>query len=356
MKWSFRIARVAGIDVNIHVTFFLLLGFYAWYSHAQGGWPMAWFGLAFILLLFVCVLLHEFGHAFAAKLFGIRTPDITLLPIGGVARLERMPRNPFQELVIALAGPAVNVAIAMGLVLVLGPLFNLHDVLELDRPGLNIFSMLAVVNILLVVFNMIPAFPMDGGRVLRSILAMRLPHARATTIAARVGQVIAVAFALLGVFTGNIILILIAVFVFFGAQQELAIARIYSAVPENARVADIMITQFASLPSDLPLESARRLVLQTMQPVFPVVGNDLRVLGLLRREDLIFNRPGAEEDLRPLGELVKSAKSIAAEADCSAAIETMQQNHDSVLAVTNASGQIVGLVTLAMLMERARGA
>lgn len=225
MNWSFRIVRVAGIDVRIHVTFFLILVFYGWIDYSAGGVAHAAFGLVFVLLLFVCVLLHEFGHAFAARAFGIRTPDITLLPIGGVARLERMPRNPWQELVIAIAGPAVNIVIALALApLVFSPGSG-WDLLEFDRPGGALVGKLMSINILLVAFNMIPAFPMDGGRVLRALLAMRLRHSTATLVAARVGQTIAVLFAIGGVVSSNPFLFLIALFVFSGAQQELMMSR-----------------------------------------------------------------------------------------------------------------------------------
>ena len=176
MKWSYRIATVAGIQVRIHVTFWLLLGFYAWIYYAEGGLEAAVYGVAFTLLIFLCVLLHEFGHAFAAKAFGIRTPDITLLPIGGVARLERMPSNPWQELVIAIAGPAVNVLIAAIVFLLIGGVLPLQEFGLIDTASGSLLAKLLIVNVLLVAFNVIPAFPMDGGRVLRALLATQVRY------------------------------------------------------------------------------------------------------------------------------------------------------------------------------------
>ncbi len=225
MKWSYRIATVAGIEVRIHVTFLLILGVFALLFAHDGGLEAALFGTLFFLALFFCVVLHEFGHAFAARAYGIRTPDITLYPIGGVARLERMPSSPWYELVIALAGPAVNVAIAAILWIAVVRGYSPRELFDPEMDE-NFWSGLLRINILLVLFNMIPAFPMDGGRVVRALLATRLPYATATMIAARIGQVLAIAFVVVS-FTGQAspMLLVIGMFVFMGAQQELNFAR-----------------------------------------------------------------------------------------------------------------------------------
>src|SRR6266404_4102815 len=179
MGWSLPIFRIAGIQLRIHVTFVLLIAWLAFGYYAQGGSPAAAEGVIFVLLLFLCVVLHEFGHALAAKAFGINTPDITLLPIGGVARLERMPEEPRQELLIAVAGPAVNVVIALGLFVAGGSFINpFVNPAAPERVGL--VSQLLIINVLLVAFNLLPAFPMDGGRVLRALLATRMSYARHT--------------------------------------------------------------------------------------------------------------------------------------------------------------------------------
>ena len=196
VKWSYRVATIAGIQVRIHLTFLLLLAFYAWIYYTDGGPQAAVDGVVFTLLIFLCVLLHEFGHALAARTFGIRTPDITLLPIGGVARLERMPANPQQEFVIAIAGPAVNVLIAIAIFVVIGGVVPVREFGLVDTASGTLLDKLLVVNILLVAFNMIPAFPMDGGRVLRALLATQMRYPAATRLAARIGQVIAVLFGL----------------------------------------------------------------------------------------------------------------------------------------------------------------
>ena len=213
MGWSVPIFRVAGIQLRIHITFLLLIGWLAFGYYAEGGSAVALSRVVFILLLFVCVVLHEFGHAFAAKAFGINTPDITLLPIGGVARLERMPEEPVQELIIAVAGPMVNVVIALGLFVAGGPqVFVDSSTVE----GGGFLAQLMTINIMLVLFNLLPAFPMDGGRVLRALLATRLSYARATQVAATVGQGFAFVFGFIGLIW-NPFLIFIALFVYIGA-------------------------------------------------------------------------------------------------------------------------------------------
>jgi Zn-dependent protease len=222
MKWSYRIARIADTDVRIHVTFLLLPAYFGFVEWKTDGPVAAAMTVLFILILFLCVLLHEFGHALAGRHYGIRTPDITLLPIGGIAHLERIPEKPIQEFVIAIAGPAVNVAIAIAIIPALvftGGLFG---------PPVNDFRSLLhnllFLNLGLVLFNLIPAFPMDGGRIFRALLAMKLSWLAATRIAARTGQFVAILFAIGGFFWSPL-LILIALFVFKGAQQELEYAK-----------------------------------------------------------------------------------------------------------------------------------
>jgi Zn-dependent protease len=221
MKWSWNLARVRGTDVKIHVTFVALLAWIALDGLASGGLASAFGSVTFIILLFGCVLLHEFGHVTAARVFGIRTPDITLYPIGGVARLERMPEKPVQELIVALAGPAVNVVIAGGLFLLLGAGVGLGGIKSLGDPGAALLARLAAVNIFLVVFNLIPAFPMDGGRVLRAVLALRMGFLPATRNAAKVGRALAIVFGIYGLFSSPM-LVFIAVFVYLAAGKELA--------------------------------------------------------------------------------------------------------------------------------------
>ena len=229
MKWSWKIGEFAGIGVYMHATFLLLIGWIALTSLLAGGTAAsALQGVLFILLLFACVVAHEYGHALTARRYGIKTRDITLLPIGGVARLERMPDKPLQELWVALAGPAVNVVIAALLFAWLLLSGGLAPLDTLSITGGSLLERLMVVNISLVLFNLIPAFPMDGGRVVRALLALRLEYGRATQIAATLGQGMALLLGLIGLFT-NPLLIFTVLFVWIGAAQESGMAQVKSA-------------------------------------------------------------------------------------------------------------------------------
>ena len=283
MRWSLRIGTIAGIRVELHVTFILFIG---WVAVSRGlltgqlGRSLA--GVLLMLLIFACVLLHELGHALAARRYGIRTRDIVLLPIGGVARLERMPDQPWQEIVVAIAGPAVNVAIAAvlwGLMSALGRPFDA----EVARSG-PLEALLAV-NLLMVGFNLIPAFPMDGGRVLRAVLALRLPYASATRIAATVGQAIALVFGIVGLFY-NPMLLFVALFVFLAAGEEHAVVQArasLSGLPARAA----MVTDFTTLDVADPLQRAVDILMAGNQQEFPVMEGGA-VVGILARSDLLM--------------------------------------------------------------------
>jgi len=342
VKWSFQVARIGGIDLKIHATFLLLLAWFGMAYYADGGLGAMMVGLSFIVLLFVCVVLHEFGHALAGRAYGIRTPDITLLPIGGVARLERMPEKPWQELVVALAGPAVNVVIAFALYLVIGRGLHLEDVASVDRGGGDILSKLLAINIILVVFNLLPAFPMDGGRVLRALLATRLKRARATRIAAGIGQAVAVLFGLLGLF-GNPMLLFIAVFVFFGAQQEAVYATAKESF-EETRVAQIMQPLPPLFTRGMTILDAVQLAMRDQRASYPLVDSGLRVLGLVRSGELAaaLHLRSAEpvERLMQAGAVVVPAAASLIEAR-SRILSTDQPDFP----VTNGANQIVGYLS-----------
>ena len=218
MAWSFSLGRLLGSELRVHVTFFLLLAWIGFAAYGTSGWAGALVNIAFVLALFACVVAHEFGHALMARRYGIRTPDITLLPIGGLARLERMPEKPGQEIAVALAGPAVNVAI-WAVLTAFGAKTSLA-LTDLDQTTTGFLQRLAVVNLFLALFNMIPAFPMDGGRVLRALLCLRMDRVAATRAAATAGQIVAFFLGFMGLSSGNPVLVLIAVFVFVAANAE----------------------------------------------------------------------------------------------------------------------------------------
>jgi Zn-dependent protease/CBS domain-containing protein len=343
MRGSFHVGRIAGIDIKIHVTFFLLLAWIGYIYYRSGGIPAAVEGVIFVVLIFLCVLLHELGHALAAGRYGIKTPDITLLPIGGVARLERMPDKPVEEVVVALAGPAVNVGIALVLWIVIGVAGSLPSPEIMQETGSSLLVRLFAVNIWLVLFNMIPAFPMDGGRVLRAVLAMRMNYGRATQVAASIGQGIAFFFFILGLLW-NPMLLLIAVFVYFGAGSEAAFARMKS-VSRDLRVSAAMVTQFQTLPLDATLNDAVEALLRTSQHEFPITDDDGKVRGILTRDDMIaaLRKSGPET---PVAEVMRvDIPSVPQSMLFDRAFALMQQCRCPALPVLDSAGRLVGLFT-----------
>ncbi|MBK7407789.1 MAG: site-2 protease family protein [Saprospirales bacterium] len=287
MKWSLKIARLAGIDVFVHWTFLILLGWIIW-SNLQSGQTLAesLMGVWFILALFACVVLHEFGHALMARRFGVGTKHITLLPIGGVASIEKIPEKPAEELWVALAGPAVNVLIAALIALGFWVSGKEGNWLELSQPiqGNNFLTGMLLVNITLVLFNMIPAFPMDGGRVLRALLAMKMGRAPATEWAARIGQLLAIAFVFLGALY-NFWLIFIGLFIYLGASAEANYEATQSML-SGYRVRDVLMHQFTILHASNSIDYVVKLLLDGQEKEF-LVEEDQQIAGSITRDDLI---------------------------------------------------------------------
>ena len=296
MKWSWKIGRFAGIDVYIHATFLLLVAFFGfsyWQQTRTLGGTLE--GLAFLLALFLSVVLHEYGHALTARRYGIKTRDITLLPIGGVARLERMPDKPLQELWVALAGPAVNLVIAAVLFVYLLVSNSFIPLSGMTLTGGPFVERLLSINLSLMLFNLLPAFPMDGGRVLRALLALRLNYVRATQIAASVGQGMAFLFGIVGLFS-NPFLVFIALFVWIGAQQEASMVQMKYALG-GIPVRQAMLTEFKTLGPADRLHKAMEYILAGTQQDFPVLEAE-RVTGILTRADLLAALSRHRGDLR----------------------------------------------------------
>jgi len=348
MKWSLKLGTYAGIGVYLHWTFGLLIG-WIFVAHLGAGQNVtqALVGVGFVLTFFLCVVLHEFGHALTARRYGVRTRDITLLPIGGVARLERIPEKPVQEFWVALAGPAVNVVIAAALFVVLLLLDRANQLLEVQWFKGRFLAQLMWVNLFIVGFNMLPAFPMDGGRVLRALLAMRMGRQRATVIAANIGQIMAILFGIAGFFF-NPFLIFIAIFVYLGAQAEAAHTQTQSAL-EGLRVRDAMMSRFRTLSATDPLSTAVQELLLGSQQDFPVV-EDGRVAGILRRNDLMqalaHGRHGAY-----VGEAMCHECHPADESDAlTGTMDTMRSNQCTSVPVLK-DGRLVGLLTMENIAE-----
>jgi Zn-dependent protease/CBS domain-containing protein len=285
MGWSLSLGVINGTAVRVHITFLLFLAWIGFAAYARGGQAAAIQSIVYILLLFACVVLHEFGHVLAARRYGIRTPDITLLPIGGVARLERMPEHPRQELVVALAGPAVNVVIAAVLFLLVGGVGG-DEAPDLANPSASLMERLLWVNLFLAAFNLIPAFPMDGGRVLRALLTYRLGYVRGTQIAANVGQGVAFLLGLLGLFGGNVLLVFIALFVYLAAAAEAHVVQTRQ-IAQGLTIANVTMTALQSLRPDSPLGQAVDSLISTAQHEFPVLDAGGGLVGVLTRDELI---------------------------------------------------------------------
>jgi len=352
MRWSWKVATIAGIPIRIHATFFVFLAWLAWLSAARGGGAgQVAASVGFILAAFACVVLHEFGHALMGRRFGVITRDITLLPIGGVARLDRMPRRPQEEVAIALAGPAVNVAIAALLLLFMrvSGVYHLTDPLVYER---SFVAQLFVFNVIVTAFNLIPAFPMDGGRVFRALLAMRLDYVRATRVAANVGQGIALLFGILGVF-GNPMLVLIALFVFLGAGQESAFVQMRS-VFDGVPVSRAMIRDFQALRADEPISKAVELLLNGHQQDFPVLGTDGQSpIGILTRADLMKALAGGRTDTR-VGDVARTPCGVATPGEMLEQVfQRMQESGCPAVPVIEAGRGIVGMLTLENVGEYA---
>ncbi|WP_022836568.1 site-2 protease family protein [Salisaeta longa] len=345
MKKSLKIGSAAGIGIYLHWSFLILLiglgGYYVWQT---GSVAAAAQGIGLILAVFGCVILHELGHALTARRFEVPTRNITLYPIGGVAQLERIPEEPMYEFWIAIAGPAVNIVIAavlaVGLLIAGAPLMP-----TITGPVPPIASALLWMNIVLAGFNLLPAFPMDGGRVLRSLLALKKDYAEATQIASNVGQGMAILFGLFGLINFNPILLFIAFFVYVGAQQE-AQQAMFRTLTDGTPVRRAMMTRFATLRPDATLGDAVDELLAGADHDFPIVDDAGRVVGILQRKKLIeaLNTHDREAPVRTV--MDDECLTVTPQDMLNEAFQHMQQADCSTVPVVDGSGELVGLLTL----------
>jgi stage IV sporulation protein FB len=348
MGWSLMLGRIAGTAVRIHITFLIFVLWIWGASYLADGPAAAWNSLVFIILLFACVLAHEFGHIFAARAFGVETPDVTLLPIGGVARLARIPEEPVQELLIALAGPAVNVVIAALLLVLFGGHAEPTHLAAVENTKVALADRLTVVNLFLALFNMIPAFPMDGGRVLRALLAIRLGYVRATKVAAAIGQALAFVFGAVGLFY-NPLLIFIALFVYFAASSE-AHAAALRAMSQGVPVASAMMTRYATLSPDTHIDEAVETMLSTSQSDFPVT-DDGRLVGLLGRNDIVRALKQMGPDARAGQAMTTDIPLVDRASRLDEALRILQDRSAPAVGVVDNTGRLVGLITSETLGE-----
>lgn len=358
MRWTLTLGTVAGTAVRIHLTFLLLVGWYAWQAAQAGGTDAAIRATIFLLSLFFCILLHEFGHIAMARRYGIRTPEVILSPIGGLARLERMPDEPRQELLVALAGPAVTAAIAgvLWVVLAVARIGASPDILA--QPVLPLLPGLLYVNLSLLAFNLLPAFPMDGGRVLRALLARRKGLVVGTRIAARIGQGFAILLGLFGL-SYSPFLVLIAGFIFLGAQAEAAAVE-SRAAGRGVRAEQMMVTDFRVLRVHATLHEAAEALLAGEQRDFPVVDNLGRLEGMLTRDHLIRGLSRLGHAARVTEVMAPVTATVPLGMSFDQALNLLRQSGLPALPVVAGDGSLAGLLTLdnitdLVLVRRAGG-
>ncbi|MEQ9408158.1 MAG: site-2 protease family protein [Fuerstiella sp.] len=345
MNKSYRIGTAAGIPLFLHWSFLLIPAYILFSGLAMGRPPFGMLADSLLVtVIFTCVVLHELGHALAARRFGVRTKDIVLMPIGGVARLERMPKRPVEELLVALAGPAVNVVIAAILLAITVPVIGVDGLLNPSSLAANLAGRTILVNLAMIVFNMLPAFPLDGGRVLRSLLAMNMDHLKATRIAAKAGQTMAVLLGLAGLFVvNNPMLVFIAGFVFLGAAQEAGSAETEASLT-GLKVRDAMMTRFDAVPVQASAAWALRFAMATNKSELPVTSSG-QFRGMLRTEDagaaVADGQPGLS-----VGFLCHTDVGVLRPEDpLTEALPLLQQGFFSAVPVVDEDGHLEGMVT-----------
>ena len=353
MKGALKIGRVAGIKIEVHWTFTLILLWVVFLDIQRGGnLASSLMNIAFILFLFVCVVLHELGHALTAKRMNIKTKQITLLPIGGVASLEKIPEKPSEELLVALAGPAVNVVLALLLLLVV-PIrkYLTMDVSTLEAmfssTGLETLLLyLLIANVMLVLFNMIPAFPMDGGRVLRALLSFGMDRVHATNIAATIGQVISVIFFILGLLY-NPFLVLIALFIFIGAYGENQMVK-QESLMKGYSIRDAMLTKFTVVHPQNTLRDVVELILAGTEKHF-IVGDNDGIKGVLFQKDII---PHLKDSERQVHEFMrKKSKSLKEDDELKRYFELVNSEKQRFFPVTDTHGKLLGAIDMQNVSE-----
>jgi Zn-dependent protease/predicted transcriptional regulator len=340
-SWSWHVGQLFGIELRVHATFLALLAWVA-LSHLMQGHnvTMALAGVAYVVSVFAIVVLHELGHALTARQFGIATRDITLLPIGGVARLERMPTKPSEELLVAIAGPAVNVGLAALLFGVLVAMGKVSDVTQMTLVGGPLVAKLMWTNVGLAVFNLLPAFPMDGGRVLRALMAMRTDYVRATDIAAKIGQAIALAFGLLGLFS-NPFLVFIALFVWVGAQAEAKLAHVHASLA-GVPVSRAMITKVVAVQPDELVTDVAQHMLSGFQDDIPVVDQGVLV-GVLGRGEVLRATIEGRADSRVSLLMVRDVPTVQESDSLDSALERLEASGRRSLPVVRGAA-LVGML------------
>jgi len=339
MKGTFKLFKILDINLEIHITFLILPVFF-WLMYGMKG-------VFVILAIFTCVAAHELAHSVVAKNYGINVDKIILLPIGGIANMRSIPKNPKQEFLISIAGPLFNIALTVILYL---PLKNILGIYNLFHPNLiswaGAMAYAYWVNPVLAGFNLLPAFPMDGGRILRSLLAMKFSYLKATKIAVGFGHLFALIFAFIALTSQppNLILLLIALFVFMAASQEQSVAGL-KATLDNIKVSDILPANVYTVNPQTPMSEVLNLILHSNQEDFPVVTSDGKVTGLLPRDKIILIVQNRELDKRVAEIMLSSFPYLKSDEFLESAYNKMESSRLKALPVID-EGVLKGIITL----------
>lgn len=344
MRWSIELGSIAGTAIRVHVTFLLFLAFIGILAYRANGPEAAGNSLAFIILLFICVVAHEFGHILMARHFGAHTRDVTLFPIGGVANMDRIPEKPVHEILVALAGPFVNLVIAIILMVIVGQSLSEQDFAALNNNNEGHLAIrIAAANLALMTFNLLPAFPMDGGRVLRALLALKWGRTRATRLAAGIGQIFDFGFGFMGLF-GNPFLLIIAAFIFIAAGAEADAARLHDSA-RDLSVGDAMITEFSTLhPTDSIGLSIEKLI-RSSDDIFLIVDETARPFGLVTRSAIIETL-AENADTTPIAALMTKAETVFSEDDnLDSVLNHFERSDAAAFIVEDKQRRACGLIT-----------
>ncbi len=351
MKHALTIGRPFGISVSVHWTFLLIIAWIIFLNLQQGaGTQQIIYSILFVVALFICVVIHELSHSLMARKYGIPTRSITLLPIGGLTDLQKMPEKPKQEFAVSVAGPLSNIAIAivLSLLLLITHNFNISTSNLQAITGKNFFLLLTFANLMLAIFNLLPAFPMDGGRIFRSLMAMYFSREKATYIAMNMGKIFAFGLAVLGIFV-NPFLIFIAIFIFIGAQKEYEQVR-YTSVLSGYKVKDILMHEFTSLQEDETLRAAVNLLLDGPEKRFVIVDNENRVKGILTRNNIIQGLSEHGDDLIIRQVMNRNITTFEPDTTLEKAFQVMQKQRITMAPVVQ-NEKLVGIIDMENINE-----
>ncbi len=352
LKWSLYLGKLSGIRLYLHWTFLLLIGWILVGDLGNRGFPEGLMTVVFILAAFFCVTLHEFGHALTARKYGIRTKNITLLPIGGLANMERMPKQPIREFNVAIAGPLVNVVIAAILYVFLWTTKSMPSPEELRNiQGVTrefFLFHLFVVNALLALFNLIPAFPMDGGRIFRALLSFKVSRRRATQIASQVGQLLAILFVFVGLFN-HFMLVFIGIFIFLGANAE-NIYESTSSILERYRVKDVLMHHYITLSPYERLEKAVDHLLDGQDTDF-LVTEGHAVKGVLSRSDIFEGLGTFGKEGVVMKAMRTDFRSLTPEMDLHQVYQDMSRGSATVHPVFDEEERLIGILNKENIQE-----